>query len=89
MQQGLLIVGDDQGSLFALGANGEIEWQTGSPDGTGKVVCIIILIYTCAISGCQCSDLVYTQFQEMHEDFSNPLWVAVTNTLNLEEIVPS
>ena len=44
MQQGLLIVGDDQGSLFALGANGEIEWQTGSPDGVGKVVCIFILI---------------------------------------------
>ena len=44
MQQGLLIVGDDQGSLFALGANGEIEWQTGSPDGAGKVVCIFILI---------------------------------------------
>ena len=40
MQQGLLIVGDDQGSLFALGANGEIEWQTRSPDGAGKVVCI-------------------------------------------------
>ena len=38
MQQGLLIVGDDQGSLFALGANGEIEWQTRSPDGAGKVV---------------------------------------------------
>ena len=40
MQQGLLIIGDDQGSLFALGANGDIEWQTSCPDGAGKVASV-------------------------------------------------
>ena len=47
MQQGLLIVGDDQGSLFALGANGEVKWQTGCPDGAGKVVSMFLYVISC------------------------------------------
>ena len=38
MQDGILILGDDSGSLYALGANGDIVWQSSTGDSAGKVV---------------------------------------------------
>ncbi len=44
MQDGILILGDDSGSLYALGANGDIVWQSSTGDSAGKVVRIILIV---------------------------------------------